>query len=308
MTDLKRFFASVLLVLTHSIVFGKTAQCPADSAAIPYHSLAGGSQVALSVLINHSGPYDFMLDTGAQVTVIDPRLAAELNLRPQGSIGVVSLLNYASADLVKPELVEAGPAAVRDLPMAVQGLAQLQAANPKLRGILGENFLGRFDLLIDYGHKMICLDQTREMQKQLQGERVPMIEQAEQSGNLAFAERLLVTVHLQGDGKKGTVLKIDSGSNVPMLFENRLESAWWLQLNHARRGSVAGKGGAPMFATMPSQEVQIGSHMTRQIAFLSPISAEHTTARADQDGLLSTAVFKSVFISYADHLVIFDPR
>jgi hypothetical protein len=303
----KKLFTSVLLALTPSIVFSKTAQCPAGSAAIPYHSLVG-SQVAVPVSINHSGPYDFMLDTGAQVTIIDPRLAAELNLRPQGSIGVASVLNHGSGDLVKPELVEAGPAAVHDLPVAVLELAQMQAVNRKVRGILGENFLARFDLLIDYGHKMICLDPTKEMQKQLQGERVLMIEQAERDGDLAYAEPLLVTVHLQGDGKKGTVLNVDSGSVVPILFENRLGSTWRLQRDHAREGSVIGKGSAPMFATMPSQDVRIGSHMTRQIAFLFPIITEHSTAGAGQDGLLPTSLFKRVFISYADRLVIFEPR
>jgi len=298
---------SFLLLLTPSIVLAHTAQCPANSTAIPFRFL-GGSQIAIAVSINHSGPYEFMVDTGAQLTIIDPRLAGELELKVQGSIGVVSVLNYAGADLVKAELVEAGPASVRDLPIAVQGLSQIQAFNPGVRGILGENFLGRFDLLIDYSNKTICLDQTKELENQMQGERVPLLERAERGGDLAYTTPMLVTVHVGGNGRKGTILNIDSGSSVPMLFVNRLDAPWWLQRDHALRGNVAGKGAAPVFATMPSQKVEIGQHTSRQIAFLTPINAESQMGRDGMDGLLPTSLFKSVFISYADHFVMFDPR
>ena len=36
------------------------------------------------VILNDSGPYDFVLDTAAQITAIDPKLAAELHLKLQG--------------------------------------------------------------------------------------------------------------------------------------------------------------------------------------------------------------------------------
>ncbi len=41
-------------------------------------------------MINHTGPFDFMVDTGSQLNVIDPRLAAQLNLKSQGTVGLVT--------------------------------------------------------------------------------------------------------------------------------------------------------------------------------------------------------------------------
>jgi hypothetical protein len=260
------------------------------------------------VSINHSGPYEFIVDTGAQMTIMDPDLAAELKLQPQGNIGVVSVGSYAGVDLVKPQLVETGPVEVHDLLVAVQGLRQIQALNPKVRGILGENFLGRFDLLIDYGRKIICFDESKSLQHEMQGERVPVMHQEERTGDLAYTSPVLVAVHLPGDGKKDTVLLVDSGSSVPLLFQNRLETPTAVQLNHARRGSVAGKGGALVLATMPRQNVKIGSHITRQIAFLTPVSTGHKLDKVGEDGLLPTTLFKRVFISYGDHFVMFEPR
>jgi predicted aspartyl protease len=42
-------------------------------------------QIVLAVSINRSGPYDFLLDTGTQITMIDPSLADELQLDTQGA-------------------------------------------------------------------------------------------------------------------------------------------------------------------------------------------------------------------------------
>lgn len=41
----------------------------------------------VAVSINHSGPYNFLLDTGTEMTMVDPALAAELHLNTQGSAG-----------------------------------------------------------------------------------------------------------------------------------------------------------------------------------------------------------------------------
>jgi hypothetical protein len=309
MLNRNQLFPLILLFLTPSVVLGGAAQCPANSATVHYHSLEL-SQIAISVSINHSGPYDFMVDTGAQITVMDSDIAADLKLPSQGSIGVVSFFNDASAGLVKPELVEAGPVAVHDLPVAVEALDQIHALNPKVRGILGENFLGRFDLLIDYGHKIICFDEAKNMQQEMQGERVPVLQRQELTGDLAYTQPLQITVHMPGDGKKGTVLRVDSGGKVPILFDKRLAPLWWLGCNHERQGSVLKKeGGVLVFAAIPDQNVRIGSRTTRQIAFMAPTcTGGRRMPRAGEDGLLPTRLFKKVFISYTDHFVMFEPR
>ena len=59
---------------------------------------------------------------------------------------------------------------------------------------------------------------------------------------------------------------------------------------------------------LPSEEVRIGSRVLREIAFLVPAGAGRRVIGAGEDGLLPTALFKRVFISYSDHFVIFDPR
>jgi predicted aspartyl protease len=48
------------------------------------------SPVFAEVSIGTKGPYRFLVDTGAQTSVIDPKLAAQLNLKPAFRVEVVS--------------------------------------------------------------------------------------------------------------------------------------------------------------------------------------------------------------------------
>lgn len=299
-------FSLSLTLLAPYVAFGE-AQCPGNIVSVRYHSLER-SQIAISVTVNGAGPYEFMVDTGSQITIIEPSLAADLHLQPQATIGVGSVVSNAKADLVVPDLIEAGPYAVHQPLVAVISLAQVQALNPHVRGILGETFLAHFDLLIDHAHKILCFDDAKRMQEDVHGERVPLVEQPNRQSDLPFTQPVLISVHLPGDGSRGTVLNLDSGTNVPLLYANHLEAPPWLQKNHARQGSVVGGGAAASFAVMPTQQVRIGTRIVRQIAFLTPVNTGCIVAKRGEDGLLPTVLFKRVFISYANQFVIFDPQ
>ena len=81
-----------------------------------------------------------MVDTGSQVTVIDPSLAAELDLKPQGRVGLVSVASFAQASVTLLDTLEADSKVVEKSPAIVQDLRQIQAADPRIRGVLGESF------------------------------------------------------------------------------------------------------------------------------------------------------------------------
>jgi hypothetical protein len=44
------------------------------------------------------------------------------------------------------------------------------------------------------------------------------------------------------------------------------------------------------------------------VGFVTPVHAEANIPDREQDGLLATVLFQRVYISHADHYVIFDPR
>ena len=150
------------------------ARCPGSIASVTPRFVQG-ALIIIPVRINHKGPFDFMLDTGSQVTVADPSLASELDLKPQGAVGLVSVANYAKASIAVLETLEAGSLTVDKPFVLVKELEQIRAADPRIRGVLGENFLAHFDLLIDYRHKVVCLDATQTLAGFVHGEHIPLV-------------------------------------------------------------------------------------------------------------------------------------
>jgi hypothetical protein len=75
--------AAITLPTLHS-----QPRCLGNIASLPFH-LVQRSRIIVPVTINHTGPYDRLVDTGTRFTMVDPSLAAELHLKTQGSTEVV---------------------------------------------------------------------------------------------------------------------------------------------------------------------------------------------------------------------------
>src|ERR1039457_272306 len=161
MTTLK-VFASVVLATAVVSTLAAETHCPGNVASLPF-LLVNRHQIILPVSINHAGPYDFLLDTGAQMTHLDTSLAVELHLDKQGEALVEGIGSRQSAFLAHLDLLEAGSHAVANQRIVVSDLKNLQSAGLRIRGILGEDFLEHFDMLIDYVHRLLCMDDTAAM-------------------------------------------------------------------------------------------------------------------------------------------------
>src|ERR1700751_3767604 len=64
--------------------------------------------IVVPVTINHRGPYDFLVDTGAQITTVDPELARALDLKMEGTTGIIGVGSYARIPFTALDSVQAG--------------------------------------------------------------------------------------------------------------------------------------------------------------------------------------------------------
>ena len=170
----------------------------------------------IPVNINQSGTYDFMVDTGSHLNLIDPALAAQLHLKSKGTVGLVATAAYSQASVGVLDSLQVGTQLVLKPLVAVHG--PIQAADPRIRGVLGENFLGHYNVLIDYSRRLLCLDEAKLMEKALRGERIPLVSSIHLGTDIAFTERLVVSVNLSDTGARPILLQVDSGSDGAILY------------------------------------------------------------------------------------------
>jgi hypothetical protein len=297
------FFAGLTIT---SISTQAEPRCPGNIASMRPRIVAGALLV-IPVKINQSGPFDFMVDTGSQLNIIDPSLAAQLGLKSQGNVGLVATATFTQASVVVVDSLTAGAHLVERPLVVVQDLGPIQAADPRIRGVLGENFLAHFDLLIDYAHRLLCLDETKLMQGEFRGERIPLVTPKHPESELPFSERLVISVSLSDTGNRQILLQLDSGSDGPILYSGNRELEEAL-LKHARLQGTQVSEAQRAFALLPPQDMRIGTRTIRKVPFVTPVSTAQYIPDRKEDGLLATVLFQRVYVSHADHYVIFDPR
>jgi hypothetical protein len=257
------------------------------------------------ITINHTGPYDFLVDTGAQVTTVDPALAAELQLKSQGTASVTGVGVYARAQLTELDTVKAGSQEVEKVLAVIQDLGQTALTDRRVRGVLAGNFLEHFDLLIDYPHSLVCLDDSAEMGKKVKGEHIPFSAQAGAQGSAPSPQKLIVSARVPGVEKRMLRLQLDSGINSPLLY-GAGEDLKPGQIRGAPLRSRGTDGVEHAFAVMASQDVQVGPHSLRQIQFVMPMNAGKNSSKADVDGLLPTMLFQRIYVNYVEHYVVLE--
>jgi hypothetical protein len=199
--------------------------------------------------------------------------------------------------------VEAGSHAVEAVLAVVQDPGQIQAMDSRVRGILGADFLAHFDVLFDYTQSLLCLDEGKLMQANVKGARTALARVSHP--DLPFTDRLIVPVNVFGI-RGQLLMKLDSGSNAPMLYEagKGLTQALFVSARLRTRGA---DGIEREFAVLPPQDVQIGVHVLHSVPFVAPLDAGKNVPKVDFDGLLPTILFRRVYISYADHYAVLDP-
>jgi hypothetical protein len=258
------------------------------------------------VTINHTGPYDFLVDTGAGSTIVDPALATELHLKTHGSAEVVGVGFSTQASFGYLDLLEAGSHSVANHPVVVHDLQPLQAADLHFRGTIGGDFLGHFDVLMDYAHSMLCLDDTKVMQAAVKGGHIALVTPSQTPNEVPLTALLIIPVHLSGFGARQLLLTLDSGANASFLFNHAVNLAPGLRQTWQRNGYGA-DGVKRGFSILPPQSMHIGSLSIQQVSFAAPADSRENALTSKEDGLLATVLFRRVFISYADRFVVLDP-
>ena len=227
------------------------------------------------------------------------RLLADLNI----SAGTLITSNMTTGVGYLHQTVASSVAlaglAVLDLEVEGIDAAQLAHLGPSVEGVLGENFLKHFDLLIDNKAKTLTLDQASGLADSLGGRHLPLSFSGTIDGR-PTADRLIFDVNLPSSTQT-THFLIDSGSNYATFFPSRplplLRRTGFSSTLHSFVGT----------ARCQAEEItlEIGDNI---LAGVGLSYCPGIRSKIDVDGLLPTSTFNRLFISHSGAYAIANPR
>jgi hypothetical protein len=187
--------------LALSCLLGLGAPAAADVLEIRYREGQAGA-VIVPVSVQGLGPFDFLLDTGADTTVVHPDVAALARLRPTARIALVTLAGTRLVPQAISDVSLAG-APLGRLDVLIHDLPAARAQDRGVRGILGRDAFRTTPVMIDH------------VRRQLTVGGPPL------AGALPYEDidgRPVVQAHLRCGGPP-LRLALDSGASGLVLFE-----------------------------------------------------------------------------------------
>jgi hypothetical protein len=256
------------------------------------------SMIIVPVRINGSGPYDFMLDTGCGKTMVDQKLAEELHLSRVGEKTVAGILASARMALVHTNSISTAGA-------AVDGLDTLSSdhltTTGDVRGVLGEDFLQNFDVLIDYSHEVVRLESSGgSMSETAIGKHLPLELNGTNHGQPTH-NRLVISGYIQELGDKPMALLLDSGASKLTLFQDTLGRGASREMS-VNAGSF-NKWISLSVETRKVRDLRLGDNSVSNLT----VVALSRRGDVDTDGLIPTSLFRSIFISHRGRFAILNP-
>ncbi len=260
--------------------------------------LLRGHLIVITVTVGGANPHEFLtgeflLDTGSSTTLISPEFARRLRLRPVDRIELVTVAGARAVPRVWLNRLSVGSKSLENVEALVSDLSETRAAAPELCGVLGQNFLSRFNYLIDYRERRIVFEAGDELESSLCGERLP-IEWREgralvpaRSGvnkirRLVLDSGIASLLLFAADGRD---LKLDWAPGEPRLLQARSDLGSRIVRQRRLRGfSVGGVG----FYDLPVAVMELKAAGEGRV----------------EDGLLPTSLFEQVYFNHRKNFVI----
>lgn len=294
----RNLFATLIIWFGLLSFFCLSTNKPALAGSTVRFKLIRNYMIIVPVWVNGQGPFDFVLDTGTSATVIRSDLAEQLGLR---SIDRTVLMNTIDSRIVPRSCLDAltfGPRSVEGLEAIIAELRVIQALHPRIRGVLGQNFLSQFNFLINYRTKQIEFEEGLELEYQLLGVRLAT---KEVEGRL-----LVATPHpLQ---QKTLRFILDSGAPAVVVFE-ALSQPLNLPIVYGEnpRGELCSTTGCQSASRGLLTVLRVGDDNLTRLAIVLVTSRTASDERVE-DGLLPTSLFSSIYFNNREKFVILNPR
>lgn len=280
-------------VMVFSLVWGCLLGCRAESSATTkvQFQILQKAMVAVPVFINGRGPFEFLLDTGTETSLIDPALARDLGLSATDHLTLYTPNGEKTLARAFLPKVTLGTVSGNNLEVLVDRSEAITNLGSKLRGVLGQNFLSQFDLLLDYKQKLLTLFAGPSPDEAIAGTHIPF--------HLEHGTPLLIA---KGSNGADLRLLLDSGSSNFWLFTR--EASGFLNDPAGRSATLQTAAKATPAISGMVRVLSLGDTRLRNVpALLTEKLAQESTV----DGLLPTCLFQTVYFNNREGYAIVSP-
>ena len=230
------------------------------------------SPIFTDVYIGAHGPYRFLVDTGAQTSLIDPKLAADLGLQPEFRVEVITQNSARLLPGTRVGLLRIGPRTLAGVELVFHDVGEARRLDASVKGLLGMNALTGFNFTLAPPANRLDFASERPA-----GETVPftLIE-----GRISLKGRM---------GAESLTLILDSGSSHMVLFHTPDAMA--------RTAPVS-----TTFGTFDGARSVAPTCWTAEMFFTDRLRVGMLPAAivqrkgTQEDGLLPASVFKKIYV------------
>jgi hypothetical protein len=264
-------------------LFGLATPAAADALEIRYREGRAGA-VIVPVRVQGLGPFDFLLDTGADTTVVHPDLAARAGLTPTARIELVTVAGSRLVPQAPGEVSLEGRPLGR-LDVLIHDLPATRAQDPTVLGILGRDAFHATPFAIDHVRRQVVLGGPPA------------------AGGVPYEEvggRPVVWAHLRCGGPP-LRLALDSGASGLILFAG----ARPLPLVTDGRRAAQTNAGTAWVRAARLESLCVGR---ARLGELRVAVLDTSAGPRGEDGLLPTSLFARVHFDPRAKTVKLDPR
>jgi len=252
--------------------------------------------IIVPVSINGGAPFDFIFDTGATATIIDREIAKQLALHSAEAASINSGTMIEVVTCYRLDNLALGGKSVANLKVPCVELREIHSISPKIRGVLGQDFLSRFNYILNYRDQRIEFEENGEFENNLSGTRVPVDRDK---------GRAIVAVQPSPARRQASPFVLDSGAARMVVFKAALGN-FEVIMDHGVDGIAYGSTvlGKQMVATGRLQSIRVGDESLPDV-IVRLVEGREASKDRPEHGLLPTSLFRSIYFNNkADHVIL----
>jgi len=278
--------------MTLSFVLALASLATRPCVEIPFRWTPG--QIEIQVSLNRRPPLWFILDSGAEYSVIGSDVAQAAGLQTSKRL---------SRDFATGVILDIGGVTLRDQDVMVLPLNNFKAQHRDIHGLVGYDFFARAAVTIDYEKKVISACDAQAFRADPHAAILP----------LTFAGRLpVVEVVLTLDDGTRLPLRamVDLGAQIPMMVRYPFASAHDLLRSGSDPSTAPSVLGPRPIVRLPAQRITIGPWTIDSLAVEADSRPAGAAGSTDTDALIGNDLLRHfrVTFDYSRRRLILEKR